>query len=219
MHVADMEAAGDRRLLFKRRSGLFDELMVERRIQAVILLLHLAARHTRRHRGRVQDGREIDALGLPVRVRHGGVYFVHAADHFIDGAEAEFGHVLANLLGNEEEEVDHVFGLPLEARAQDRVLGGDAHRAGVEMALAHHDAAHGDERHGGEAEFLCAEKSRDDHVATGLQLAVGLHLDAAAQIVEQKHLLRLGQAEFPGQARMLDGTERRSARAAVVAGD
>ena len=106
-----------------------------------------------------------------------------------------------------------------EARAQHRVLRGDADRAGVQVALAHHDAAHGDERRGGKAELLGAEQRGDDDVAAGLQLAVGLHADAAAQIVEQQHLLRFGEAEFPGQAGMLDGAERRSAGAAGVAGD
>ena len=62
-----------------------------------------------------------------------------------------------------------------EARAQDRVLRGDADRAGIQVALAHHDAAHGDERRGGEAEFFGAEQRGDDDVAAGLQLAVGLH--------------------------------------------
>ncbi len=41
----------------------------------------------------------------------------------------------------------------------------------------------------------------------------------AAQIVEQEHLLRLGQAKFPGQPGVHDGAERRCAGAAVVAGD
>ena len=154
-----------------------------------------------------------------MRIGNGGIDLVHAAHHFIDGAEAEFGHVLANLLGEKEEEVDHVLRLALEARAQNRILCRDAHRTGVQVALAHHDAAHGDQRHGGEAELFRAEQCGDHYVAAGLQLAVGLHPDAAAQIVEQQHLLRFGQAEFPGQPRVLDGTERRSAGAAVVAGD
>ena len=142
-----------------------------------------------------------------------------AADHLVDGAEAELGHVLAHLLGDEEEEVDDVLGRAGEARAEDGILGGDADRAGIQVALAHHDAAHGDERHGGKAEFLSAEQGGDDDVAAGLQLAVGLHADAAAQIVEQQDLLRFGEAEFPGQAGVLDGAERRSAGAAGVAGD
>ena len=66
----------------------------------------------------------------------------HAADHLVDGAEAELGHVLAHLLGDEEEEVDDVLGRAGEALAEDGVLGGDADRASIQVALAHHDATH-----------------------------------------------------------------------------
>ncbi len=148
-----------------------------------------------------------------------GFDLVDAANHLVHGAEAEFCHVLADLLGDEEEEIDDVLGLAGEAGAEDGVLRGDADGAGVEVALAHHDAAHGDERRGGEAEFFGAEKGGDDDVAAGLELAVGLDLDAAAEIVEQEDLLRFGEAEFPGKAGVLDGAERRCAGAAVVAGD
>jgi hypothetical protein len=40
-----------------------------------------------------------------------GVEHVHAAHHLVEGAEAQLGHVLAHLLGDEEEEVDDVLGL------------------------------------------------------------------------------------------------------------
>ena len=56
-------------------------------------------------------------------------------------AEAELGHDLAQLLGDEEHEVDDVLGLARELLAQLRVLRRDADRAGVEVADAHHDAA------------------------------------------------------------------------------
>ena len=36
-----------------------------------------------------------------------------------------------------------------------------------------------------------------DDVAAGLQLSVDLHDDPVAQVVEQEHLLRLGEAELP----------------------
>ena len=52
-----------------------------------------------------------------------------------------------------------------------------------------------------------------------MQLAVGLHADAAAQIVDHKHLLGFRQAKFPGDAGVLDRRQRRSARAAVMAAD
>ena len=148
------------------------------------------------------------------RVEH-----VHAAHHFVEGAEAQLGHVPAHLLGDEEEEVDDVLGRAAELGAQRRVLRGDAHRAGVQVALAHHDAAHGHQRRGGEAELLGAQQRGDGDVAAGLQLAVGLHADAAAQIVHHQHLVGFRQAQFPGNAGVLDGTERRSAGAAAVAGD
>ena len=110
-------------------------------------------------------------------------------------------------------------GLPLNALAQLGVLGGDADRAGVEVADPHHDAARHDQRGGGEAELLGAEQRGDDDVAAGLHLAVGLHDDAVAQAVEQQRLLGLGQAELPRGAGVLERGERAGAGAAVVAGD
>ena len=127
------------------------------------------------------------------------------------------GEELAHLLGDELEEVDDELGLAGELLAQLGVLRGDADRAGVEVADAHHDAARHDERRGGEAELLGAEQRGDDDVAAGLQLAVGLHDDAVAQAVEQQRLLRLGQAELPRRAGVLERRERRGAGAAVVA--
>ena len=76
-----------------------------------------------------------------------------------------------------------------------------------------------DERRGGESEFLRSQQRGDGHVAAGLQLAVHLQAHAAAQIVHHQHLLRLGKAELPGNARVPDGADRRSAGAAVVAAD
>ena len=51
-----------------------------------------------------------------------------------------------------------------------------------------------------------------DDVAAGLQLAVGLDDDAAAQIVQHERLVRLGEAEFPRQARVLDATSAATRR-------
>ena len=103
---------------------------------------------------------------------------VDAADHLVERAEAELGHDAAQLLGDEEEVVDDVLGLAGEARAQHGILRRDADRARVEVALAHHDAARGDERRGGEAELLGAEQRGDGDVAPGLELAVDLRAHA-----------------------------------------
>ena len=129
----------------------------------------------------------------------------------------ERGQVLAHLLGDVLEEVDDELGLAREALAQLGVLGGDADRARVEVADAHHHAAAHDERRGGEPELLGAEQRRDHDVAAGLQLAVALHDDAVAQPVAHQRLLGLGDAELPRRARVLERRERRGAGAAVVA--
>ena len=84
---------------------------------------------------------------------------VGLADHLVEGAEAHRGHQLAHFLGDEEEVVDHVLRQALEALAQHRVLRRDADRAGVEMALAHHDAAGRDQRRGREAVLVGAEQA------------------------------------------------------------
>jgi hypothetical protein len=113
------------------------------------------------------------------------------------GAEAHFGHDRPQFFGDEEEVVDHVLGLAGEARAQHRVLRGHADRAGVEVALAHHDAPGRDQRRGGKAELVRAQQRADGDIAPGAQAAIDLHRDAAAQVVEQQGLLGFGQADFP----------------------
>ena len=129
-------------------------------------------------------------------------------------------HDLAQLFGDEEEVVDHVLGLAGEALARSTgscVATPD--RAGVEMALAHHDAAGGDQRRGGEAELVGAQQRADGHVAAGAQAAVRLHGDAAAQAVQQQGLLGFGQADLPGRAGVGERGQRRGAGAALEAGD
>ena len=106
-----------------------------------------------------------------------------------------------------------------EALAQHRVLRRDADRAGVEVALAHHDAAGGDQRRGRHAELVGAEQRADDDVTAGAEAAVDLHRDAAAERVRDERLVGLGEADLPGAAGMLDRGQRRGAGAALVAGD
>jgi hypothetical protein len=134
-------------------------------------------------------------------------------------AVAHGGHHLAHFFGDEEEVVDDVLRRALEALAQHRVLGGDAHRAGVQVALAHHDAASRDQRRGRKAELVGAQQRADDDVAAGAQAAVDLQRDARAQAVEHQRLVGFGKADFPRAAGMLDGGQRRRAGAAVIAGD
>ena len=109
----------------------------------------------------------------------------------------------AGFFGNEEQIVDHVLRLTGETLAQDMVLRCHTHRAGVQMADAHHDAAHHHQRGGCKAVLFGAEQRGDDHVPTGLELAIRLNRDAAAKVVQHEGLVGLGQAELPGEAGVL----------------
>ena len=145
--------------------------------------------------------REVEPLGLPVRHQRGLVEHLGLADHLVELLVAELRHDLAHFLGDEEEVVDDVLGLAGEALAQHRILRRDADRAGVEMALAHHDAAGRDQRRGGKAELVGAEQRADHDVAPGAEAAVDLDHDAAAQPLAHQRLVGFGKADFPRASR------------------
>ena len=188
-------------------------------IESVILLGAMVDRVARPRRRLVEQLGEIEPARLGLGDEPSLVEHLALADHFVEGAIAHRGHQRAHLLGDEEEEVDDVLGLADEALAQHRILRGDADGTGVEMTLAHHDAAGGDQRRGGEAEFVGAQQRADDDVASGAHAAVDLHGDARPQAVQHQRLMGFGQADFPRRARMLDRSQRRSAGAAFEAGD
>ena len=193
--------------------------VVERLLEAVVLLLRADAEYIVANIRFVEDRGEIDARCLPVVGCFSGVEAFHMADHFIDRAEAEFGHDFAQLHRDEGHEIDHMLGLAGEVFAEFRILGGDADRAGVFLADAHHEAADRDQRCGGEAVFLGAEECGDCDIAASFELTVGFEYHAAAQVVEEQDLIRFGEAEFPWSAGIVDRRRWRCASAAVVAGD
>src|ERR1700675_394049 len=157
----------------------------------MVLRLHTPACHARWYGRVIENGGQVQPPSPPVIHDLLHVEHCYAPDHLVHAAEAEVGHVLPHLLRQEEEEVDDVFRLSLKLLAQHGILRGNAHRASVEMALAHHDAAHRNQRGGGKTEFFCAEQCGDHYIAPSLQLPVRLHTDSTAQIVQQEHLLRL----------------------------
>ncbi len=219
MHIAYRQLDLDRDFLLDGILRQIDELVIESLAQAVILRLHAAPRDALRHHGIKKDGREIEAPRLPVIDGLARIQQIDAPHHVLELAEAQLRHVLAHLLGDIEEEVDDVLRLSLELGAQQGILRGHPDRTGIQVAFAHHDAAHGHERRGREAELFGPQQRGDGHVASGLQLAIGLDADAAAQIVHDQHLLRLGQSQLPGNAGVLERSEGRSAGAAGVAAD
>jgi len=109
-----------------------------------VLPLHLdaVAWSVRRSPGGDQHRRQVEAPGLPVSDVLPAAEQIPPPDDLVEAAGAEPGQQLTHLARDEEEEVDHAFRRPGEALAKLRVLRGDAHRAGVEMALAQHHAAH-----------------------------------------------------------------------------
>ena len=203
----------------ERGLSLADDLVVEVVVEHRVLRPHAPARPLGRAVGLREQVREVDPARLPVVDRLLRLEHVGAADHVLELREAHLRHVPAHLLGHEEEEVDDLLRLALELLDQVRVLRRDADRARVQVAGAHHDAAHRDQRGGGEAHLLRAEQRGDDDVAAGLHLAVGLDDDPVAQLVQHERLLGLGEADLPRHAGRLDRADGRRARAAVVARD
>ena len=185
----------------------------------MILLLHAVRGHVRTNLGSVQDRRQVQPLPLPVVDRLLRPELVGAADHLLELPEPELRHQLADLFGHEKEVVHDMFRLAGELRPERRIVGGDADRTGVQVALAHHDAALDDEGSGREAELLGAQQRGDHDITAGLHLSVGFHPDASAQVVQDEGLLRLGQAELPRNAAILNGGKRRGPGPSAVSAD
>ena len=121
----------------------------------------------------IQQRPKVQVFVFPVAFRLSQQHF-SAAHHFVDSAEAQFGHIFAYFLCNKMHKVDDVFRFALELFTQLRVLGSNAHRAGVQVADTHHHAAQCDKWCGGKAKFFGAQQSGDDHITAGHQLAVSL---------------------------------------------
>ena len=199
---------------------VLDQLVVDGVGETVVLIVYsVHAEAVLGLGGGLQDRGEVQALRLPVFDRRIHLEGVHPADHVVDGAETELRHDEPQFLGDHEEVVDDMLRGARELAAEIRVLGRDAHRTGVQVALAHHDAAHGHQRRGGEAELLGPQERGDGDVPSGLQLAVGLQRDARAQVVHHQGLMGLGDAQLPRHAGVLDGRQRRRPGAAGIAGD
>ena len=105
---------------------------------------------------------------------------IGTSDRFIEGPESEHRKMFADILGDELEEVHDVLCLAGEPGSQLGILCRHTHRAGVEMADPHHDAAGHDQRGGGESELLGTEQSRDHDVPAGAQRPVTLDGDPVA---------------------------------------
>ena len=185
----------------------------------MILAAHLAPDRVGGDRRLAKHVREVESGRFPVLESRFDIESIDTANHLIDRTEPKLRHQLPHFLCQEAEELFDELRLAGELLAQLGVLRCHAYRARIEMADAHHDAASDDERCGGEPEFLGSEQRRNHHVAPGLQLSVDLDDDAVAQVIQHQDLLRLGEPEFPGNAAVLDGRQRRRAGSAIVTRD
>ena len=167
----------------------------------------------------MENAAAVKPLRLPVLDTLAHVEQIGAPDQLVELAHPHLRHQFAQLFGDEKEIVDHMLGLTGELAAQCRILGRHTHRTGIEVALAHHDAAFDDKRRGGKTELVSAEQSADQYIATGLHLPVGLHANATAQTVENQRLLGFGKPQFPRRAGVLDRRQRAGTRSAVVTGN
>ena len=103
--------------------------------------------------------------------------------------------------------------------AEFRILRGKAHRALVRMAAAVHNAAERYEQVRGKAKFFGTEESANHNVTTGLELTIDLELHAATEVVQDESLFSFGDTEFPRETGMLNGSERRCTRTAIMTRD
>src|SRR4029434_7828047 len=170
--VADRSDEADTLTAFDCRPTLLNQLMVKRTRDSVILLLDDATSDVRRHVRLVEDPAEVQTARFPMFYAHLRFEQVGTSDQVLESPNAELRHQLADLLGNEEEVVNDVLVLAREFGSQHRILRGNADGTGVQVALAHHDAALDDQRRGREAEFVGAQQSTDHDIAAGLHLSV-----------------------------------------------
>ena len=73
-------------------------------------------------------------------------------------------------------------------------LGGNPNRAGVGVALPHHDAAQGDEGRRGEAKLLSPQQGCHGNILASAHLAICLQGGPAPQVVGHQGLVSLCQA-------------------------
>ncbi len=133
--------------------------------------------------------------------------------------QSQCGQQTLKVFGDIQEESDDVFRLATEFCPQVGTLRRNSGRAGVEMTLSSHITTQGHQHRRAKGEFVSAEQSGDQNVASIAEAAVHAQTYSAAQSVVPQHLLHLRQTQLPRAARVLDAAERRSAGAAAVSGN
>src|SRR5207253_7385999 len=100
-------------LLFAFESGLADfekRGVIERFVQAVVLRNLAIAADFRTDRRLIKNLAEIEASRFPMFDGFARFEAIGSPDHFVDRAETELRHELADFLGDEAHEIDNMSG-------------------------------------------------------------------------------------------------------------
>ena len=148
-----------------------------------------------------------------------GVQQVAAADDLLERPGPHRRQRATDILGDQSEQLHHLFDRARVLGSQVLPLGGDSHRARVLMALSDHLAPEGDQGQRAETVPVGAQQRGHHDVLAGPDPAVGLERDRSAEPVRHECLMGLGESDLPRGSRVLDRHERRCTRAATVARD
>ena len=169
--------------------------------------------------GRGEQLCQIETVRLPVVDRSRRIEAIGATDHFVDRAKSQLRHDLSGFLGNQSQIIDHILRFARKSGPQLRILSRNPDRAGIQVALPHHDTPESNERCGAETKLFGTQHGGQHDIATGLEAAIGLQHHATPQIVHHQRLVGLRNSQFPGQPRMFDAGQRRGPRATCCAGN
>src|ERR1700694_5308975 len=87
------------------------------------------------------------------------------------------------------------------------------------MTLSRHHASDCEQGRSTETKFVRAQQCRNDDVASELETSVHAQTYASAQAGAHQCAVSITQSDFPRQSRILDGSDRRGARSAIVSAD
>ena len=138
------------------------------------------------------------------------------SDDFLHRPVTHLGKEMPDRSGEEAEICHDILRLALEPLSQLRILGCNAGRTDIPVAVPAHDAALRNHHGCTETIFLRAEKCHENHIPGALETAVHLKPDLSAEIVHNQCLLNLCKTGLRRSARMLDASCRASSCASVT---
>ena len=144
---------------------------------------------------------------------------IGTANQFIHCADAQFCHIFSHFLSNKVHEIHYVFRFACKTFSQFRILGGNTHRAGIQIADTHHHTAHGNQRSSCETEFFCTQKGCNHHITACHQLAIGFNNDFITKIIHDQCLMGFCKTQLPGKSCIKYGTSGSCTGTAVKTGN